>query len=109
MPYHGHVPEVLFEVDQEGDGCYCAECLTENIFTEGDTWEHEGASGRLSHHIILETEEPAHQRIAIPDHHPLRLGTFVPILRAGARHQGVTRNAIIGSLQASTATSWLVG
>ena len=24
---------------QEGDGGYCAECLTENIFTEGDTWD----------------------------------------------------------------------
>ena len=31
--------EVMFEVVQEADGGYCAECLTENIFTEGDTWE----------------------------------------------------------------------
>ncbi len=31
--------EVMFEVVQEADGSYCAECLTENIFTEGDTWE----------------------------------------------------------------------
>ena len=31
--------ELLFEVVQESDGGYCAECLTENIFTEGDTWE----------------------------------------------------------------------
>ena len=31
--------EVLFEVTQEADGGYCAECLTESIFTEGDTWE----------------------------------------------------------------------
>jgi hypothetical protein len=33
------MPELVFEVVQEGDGGYCAECLTENIFTEGDTWE----------------------------------------------------------------------
>lgn len=31
--------ELVFEVVQEGDGGYCAECLTENIFTEGDTWD----------------------------------------------------------------------
>lgn len=31
--------ELVFEVVQEADGGYCAECLTENIFTEGDTWE----------------------------------------------------------------------
>jgi hypothetical protein len=29
----------VFEVVQEADGCYCAECLNENIFTEADTWE----------------------------------------------------------------------
>ena len=33
------MPELVFEVIQEADGGYCAECLTENIFTEGDTWE----------------------------------------------------------------------
>ena len=31
--------ELLFEVVQEADGGYCAECLTENIFTQGDTWD----------------------------------------------------------------------
>lgn len=31
--------ELVFEVIQEADGGYCAECLTESIFTEGDTWE----------------------------------------------------------------------
>jgi hypothetical protein len=29
----------VFEVVQEADGGYCAECLTENIFTEGNSWE----------------------------------------------------------------------
>ena len=38
MPYYGHMSELVFEVLQEEDGGYCAECLTENIFTEGDTW-----------------------------------------------------------------------
>lgn len=31
--------ELVFEVEQEADGGYCAECLTENIFTEADTWQ----------------------------------------------------------------------
>lgn len=31
--------ELIFEVVQEGDGGFVAECLTEAIFTQGDTWE----------------------------------------------------------------------
>ncbi len=31
--------ELVFEVTQEDDGGFCAECLTENIFTQGDTWD----------------------------------------------------------------------
>ena len=30
--------EIVFEITQESDGGYCAECLTESIFTQGDTW-----------------------------------------------------------------------
>ena len=49
-------------------------------------------------HIILETSEPTHHRIAIPDHHPLRLGTFSSILRVVAAHKGVPREAILADL-----------
>ena len=31
--------ELVFEVAQEADGGFSAECLSENIFTQGDTWE----------------------------------------------------------------------
>jgi len=31
--------EVVFEVTQEADGGYVAECLTQPIVTQGDTWE----------------------------------------------------------------------
>ena len=31
--------EIVFEVTQESDGGFCAECLTESIFSQGDTWE----------------------------------------------------------------------
>jgi predicted RNA binding protein YcfA (HicA-like mRNA interferase family) len=53
---------------------------------------------QVGSHIILETSEPAHHRIGIPDHHPLRLGTFSSILRDVAAHKGVGRGAIIAEL-----------
>ena len=53
---------------------------------------------QVDSHIILETSEPTHHRIAIPDHHPLRLGTFNSILRAVGAHKGVPREAIIADL-----------
>ena len=53
---------------------------------------------QVGSHIILETSEPTHQRIAVPDHHPLRLGTLISILRTVAQHKGVTRDTIIASL-----------
>ena len=31
--------ELVFEVTQEADGGFCAECLSDSIVTEGDTWE----------------------------------------------------------------------
>jgi predicted RNA binding protein YcfA (HicA-like mRNA interferase family) len=49
-------------------------------------------------HIILETSEPTHQRLAIPAHDPLRLGTFSSILRSVAEPKGVPRDAIIATL-----------
>lgn len=53
---------------------------------------------QIGSHIILETEEPTHHRIAIPNHHPLRLGTFSSILRAVAQHKGIQRDVIIADL-----------
>lgn len=54
---------------------------------------------QVGSHIILETSEPTHQRLAIPEHDPVRLGTLISILRAVAQHKGVTRDAIIASLK----------
>lgn len=31
--------EIVFEVTQEADGGFVAECLSEPVFTEGDNWE----------------------------------------------------------------------
>lgn len=49
-------------------------------------------------HIILETEEPSHQRIAIPAHKTLRIGTLNAILRSVAEHKGVSRETILETL-----------
>jgi hypothetical protein len=37
--YFGHMNELVFEVTQEENGGFCAECLSENIFTQGDSWD----------------------------------------------------------------------
>jgi predicted RNase H-like HicB family nuclease len=34
-----HMDELVFEILQESDGGYSAECLTENIFTQADSWD----------------------------------------------------------------------
>ena len=38
--------EIVFEITQDADGGYTAECLTEPIFTQGDTWEELRANVR---------------------------------------------------------------
>ena len=38
--YHNSVmDELVFEVTQEADGGFFAECLTDSIVTQGNTWE----------------------------------------------------------------------
>ena len=36
---HSAGTEIVFGVTQEGDGGFVAECLSHDIFTEGDIWE----------------------------------------------------------------------
>lgn len=50
-------------------------------------------------HIILETEIPGHQRIPVPDHSFLRIGTLNAILRLVANHKGVSKEDILDTLQ----------
>ena len=49
-------------------------------------------------HIIVQTEDPTHQRMAIPAHKSLRIGTLNAILRAVATHKGVSRDTLVESL-----------
>ncbi len=49
-------------------------------------------------HVILQTEMPGHQRLSVPNHNPLRVGTLNSIVRAVAAHKGVDRQAVLDSL-----------
>jgi len=61
------------------------------------TWNYHQTS-QVGSHIALETEIPGHQRISIPDHKTLKVGTLGNILRTVAAHKGVSRDAILKSL-----------
>jgi len=39
MDYSTAMNELVFEITQEVDGGLVAECLTESIFTQADTWD----------------------------------------------------------------------
>jgi predicted RNA binding protein YcfA (HicA-like mRNA interferase family) len=49
-------------------------------------------------HIIFETELPAHQRISIPAHKPLRTGTLAKILQLVAGHKRESKIEILKGL-----------
>jgi predicted RNA binding protein YcfA (HicA-like mRNA interferase family) len=49
-------------------------------------------------HIVLETQGPSHQRIAVPAHRNLRVGTLNSILRAVSKHKGVERHKVLESI-----------
>lgn len=49
-------------------------------------------------HIILQTETPTHQRISIPNHNPLRVGTLNSIVRAVSAHKGIERHQLLDAL-----------
>lgn len=50
-------------------------------------------------HIVLETDKPGHQRLAVPDHSILRIGTLNSILRAVSRHKNIDRDTLLRSLR----------
>ncbi len=53
---------------------------------------------QTGNHIILDTKEPSAQRISVPAHKALRIGTLNSILRAVSIHKGVEREDILSSL-----------
>ncbi len=54
---------------------------------------------RVGSHVTLETAEPARQRIVVPDHSHLRIGTLTAILNAVARHKGIPRTDLLRGLR----------
>ncbi len=50
-------------------------------------------------HIVLETSQPFRQRIVVPSHRQLRVGTLNAILRQVARHKNVEREDLLRSLR----------
>ncbi len=52
---------------------------------------------QVGSHAILETEDPSHQRIAVPVHKSLRIGTLHGILKAVSSHKGVSREDLLAS------------
>ena len=50
-------------------------------------------------HVILQTSTPGHQRLAVPNHNPLRIGTLNSILKVVAAHKAVDRQVLLDSLR----------
>jgi predicted RNA binding protein YcfA (HicA-like mRNA interferase family) len=60
-------------------------------------WDYRQVHAEGSH-VILQTGTPGHQRISVPNHNSLRIGTLSAILRAVAAHEGVDRQTLLDSL-----------
>jgi predicted RNA binding protein YcfA (HicA-like mRNA interferase family) len=53
---------------------------------------------QVGSHVVLQTEEPIHHRIAVPAHKAVRVGTLNSILREIANAKGVPRDQIVSTL-----------
>ena len=50
---------------------------------------------QVGSHVMLETSQPGHQRIVVPAHKPLRVGTLNAVLSAVAVHKGVAKEDVL--------------
>ena len=58
--------EFVFEVTHEADGGYVAECLTETIVTEGNSWDQLSANAReATRGYFFDSEEKMPARIRL--------------------------------------------
>jgi predicted RNA binding protein YcfA (HicA-like mRNA interferase family) len=60
-------------------------------------WNYRETSQEGSH-LLLETHVPSQQRISIPLHKAVKLGTLSSILRAVAAHKGTSSDAILKAI-----------
>ena len=67
--------EIVFEVTQESDGGFCAECLTESIFTQGDNWDELRANVKEAvEAFYFDRPKPGHVRLHLVRDEMLALG-----------------------------------
>ena len=67
--------EIVFEITQEADGGFCAECLTESIFTQGDTWDELRANVKEAvEAFYFDRAKPASVRLHLVRDEMLALG-----------------------------------
>ena len=50
---------------------------------------------RVGSHVVLQTDTPSRQRIVVPSHPVLKIGTLHGILRSVATHKHVLRETIV--------------
>lgn len=60
-------------------------------------WDYR-RTGQVGSHVLLETDVPAHQRIVVPAHKNLRVGTLNAILRSVATHKAVSKDEVLKAL-----------
>ncbi|MGH8615683.1 MAG: type II toxin-antitoxin system HicA family toxin [Gammaproteobacteria bacterium] len=53
---------------------------------------------QVGSHVVLETNDPHHHRMAVPAHGSLRLGTLNAVLRAVAKVKHIDNNDILSKL-----------
>jgi predicted RNA binding protein YcfA (HicA-like mRNA interferase family) len=68
--------------------------LAKALCRDWDYWE----VTQTGSHIILQTETPRHQRLPIPAHKALKVGTLNAILRLVSEHKGVSRDILMRSI-----------
>jgi predicted RNase H-like HicB family nuclease len=67
--------ELIFEVTQEADGGYSAECLTENIFIQGDTWDKLRANAKeATEAFFFDSARPKFIRLHLVRNEVLTMG-----------------------------------
>jgi predicted RNA binding protein YcfA (HicA-like mRNA interferase family) len=60
-------------------------------------WDYELVH-QVGSHVILQTGNPSHQRLPVPDHHVLRIGTLNSIIRLVSKHKHVTKEEVLRGL-----------
>ncbi|MEE8369028.1 MAG: type II toxin-antitoxin system HicA family toxin [Thermoanaerobaculia bacterium] len=60
-------------------------------------WDYR-RTGQVGSHVVLETDHPSHQRLVVPVHKALRIGTLSAILRSVAKHKAVSRHDLLKEL-----------